>query len=150
MTNSQINPGTTDENRNSKVCAVKILLDSGANASIVRKDVLHELNKILKDKKNKLSTMAETSNTAFVMELRLKLMELHHSAIIYAICHLVNKLLNYNLILGKDILHEQGIIFNFENKTITWQEVSISMKPPNCAAKELFVIKESHPIKNAT
>ena len=57
LTNSQINPGTLDENKNSKVCAIRILLDSGASASIVRKDILHERHKMLKDKKNKWSTM---------------------------------------------------------------------------------------------
>ena len=31
------------------------------------------------------------------------------------------------------------MIFNFENKNVTWQEVSISMKPPNCTAKGFFV-----------
>ena len=31
-TKSQINPGTTDENKNSKVRTIKILLDSGASA----------------------------------------------------------------------------------------------------------------------
>ena len=60
----------------------------------------------------------------------------------YAKYQLTNKLLNYDLILGRDILHGLGIIFNFKNKTITWQEVSISIKPPNCTEKEFFVIKE--------
>ena len=46
-TTSQINPGTSDENNNSKVCTIKILLDSTASASIVRKDVLYEHHKIL-------------------------------------------------------------------------------------------------------
>ena len=47
-TNSHINPGTTDENQNSKVSTIKISLDSGASASLVRKAVLHNHNKILK------------------------------------------------------------------------------------------------------
>ena len=54
---------------------------------------------------------------------------------------MVNKLSNYNLILGRDILHKLGIIFNFKNKTFTWQEVSISMKPPTYTEKEFFAIK---------
>ena len=58
-----------DENKNSKVRTIKILLDSGASASIVRKDVLHVRHKILKDKKNKWSTMAGTYNTTFVAEI---------------------------------------------------------------------------------
>ena len=84
------------------------------------------------------------------MDLKLKLLELNHKAEIYAKCHLTNKSLNDNLILGRDILHELCVIFNFKNKTITWQEVSISMKPPNCMTKEFFVIKESHPVRNAS
>ena len=47
-----------DENRNSKEHTIKILLDSGASTSIVRKDILYKRHKILKDKKNKWSTMA--------------------------------------------------------------------------------------------
>ena len=50
-TNSQINPGTLDKNRNSKVYTIRILLDSSAIASIVRKDLLYERHKILKYKK---------------------------------------------------------------------------------------------------
>ena len=46
-TNSQINPTTLDENKHFKVRAIKILLDSGASASIVCKDVLYECHKIL-------------------------------------------------------------------------------------------------------
>ena len=94
--------------------------------------------------------MAGTFNTTFVTEIILKLSELNHSAEIYAKCHLTDKLLNYDLILGRDILHELGIIFNFKNKTITWQEVSISMKSPNYTAKEFFVIKESRPVRIAS
>ena len=56
-TNSQNNLGTLDENNNSKVCTIKILSDSSASASIVCKDILYKYHKILKDKKNKWSTI---------------------------------------------------------------------------------------------
>ena len=145
-TNSQINPETSDENKNSKVCTIKILLDSYASASIVCKDVVHRNHKILKDEKNKWSTMKGTFNTTYTTELTFKLLELNPHAEIYVKCHLTDKLLNYNLILGRDILHELAIMFNFKNKTITWQEITMSMKPPNCTEKEYFVIKESRPV----
>ena len=91
--------------------------------------------------------MEGTFNTTFVT----KLLELSHSADINATYNLTDKLLKYNLILGRDILHKLGIIFNFEYKTIAWQEVSISMKPPNYTAKTFFVIKEkSRPVRIAT
>ena len=50
-TNSQINQTTLDKNNNSKVYNINILLDSGAGASIIRKDALYGRHKILKDKK---------------------------------------------------------------------------------------------------
>ena len=78
-TNSQINPGTPDDNKNSKVHTIKIIIDSGASASIVRNYVLYQRHRIFKDKKNKWSTMAGTFNTTFVIEIILKLLELNHT-----------------------------------------------------------------------
>ena len=75
-----MNPVTSDENKNSKVCTIKILLDSGASVLIVRKDVLYKRERILKDKKNKLSTMAGTFHTTLITEIILKLPELNYSA----------------------------------------------------------------------
>ena len=43
-----------DENKHSKAHTIKILLNSGASASIVRKDILHEHHRILKQKRNVL------------------------------------------------------------------------------------------------
>ena len=55
-----------------------------------------------------------------------------------------------NYLIRRKILHQLDIIFNFENKIITWQEVSISMTPPNCMAKEFFAksIKQILDAKN--
>ena len=47
LTNSQNNPVTSDKNKNFKVHTIKILLDIGASASIVCKDVLYKRHKIL-------------------------------------------------------------------------------------------------------
>ena len=58
-----------DESRNSKEHTIKILLDSGASASIVCKVVLHKLQKILKDEQNKWSTLSKTFNTVLLTEL---------------------------------------------------------------------------------
>ena len=89
--------------------------------------------------------MAETFNTTLLTELKSKLPDINHSMDIFTKFYLTNRLLNYNLILGRDILNELRIIFKFKIKTITWQEVSIYMKPPNCIAKEIVVIKEDRP-----
>ena len=96
--------------------------------------------------------MAGTFNMSYLTDLDLKFPELSHTAEIYAKCCFTDTLLNYDLIVGRDILHELDIVFNFENKTVTWHEVSIPMILPNCTTtEEVFVIKEqSCPVKQAT
>ena len=94
--------------------------------------------------------MAGIFNITTITQIRLKLQQLNHTVKIFARSYLTNKLLNYDLILGRDIKHKLSIIFIFENKTITWQEVSISMKPAYYKVTEFFVIKESHAVKYTT
>ena len=60
--------------------------------------------------------MAGTFYTTFATEIILKLPKLNHSTKIYAKCHLTDKLLNYILILGRDILHKLGIISTLKIK----------------------------------
>ena len=67
-TNSQNNKVTSDENKNSKVCTIRLLLDSCAIVLIILKDVLYKHHKIVKVKENKWSTMAGTLNTTFVQK----------------------------------------------------------------------------------
>ena len=80
LANSQIIPTTLDQKKNSKVHTINILLESGASESIIRKNVLYKRHKILKDKKNKWSTMAGIFNTTFVTEIIVKLLKLNNSA----------------------------------------------------------------------
>ena len=83
-------------------------------------------------------------------DLDLKLMELNCTSEIYAKYHSTDNLLNYDLILDRDILHKLGIVFNFKNNTVTWQEVSIPMKPPNKTVNKYLVIKENLPVQLVT
>ena len=68
-----------NSNKNSKVCTIKILLDSGASASIVCKDVLSKRHKIHKNKRSKWSNMAGMFNTSYMINLEQKLSKLNHT-----------------------------------------------------------------------
>ena len=52
LTKSQINWGTTDENKNSKIFTIKILLDDSTSTSIICEDNLDKRLKILNQNKN--------------------------------------------------------------------------------------------------
>ena len=64
--------------------------------------------------------MIGTFDSTFTTEMDLKLLALNNTVEIVIKRHLIYSLLNYNLILGRDVLHELGIISNFEDKTINW------------------------------
>ena len=88
--------------------------------------------------------MAGAFNTTLVTDIKLKLPKLNHIVEKTPKSHLMDKISNYNLILGRDMWHELGTIFNFEYKTITWQEDSTSMKPSNCTAKNALQLKKAN------
>ena len=79
-TNSHINPGTTDKNRNSKTNNIKIMSNSSASVATVCTCILHKNAEL--SKKNKQNTMAETFNTTFIVKIKLKLLKLNHNATI--------------------------------------------------------------------
>ena len=56
----------------------------------------------------------------------------------------------YGIILGRDLLRSLGLNFNFKENTITWEHVSIDMKPRDCEIKSHFAIAESNSVKEAT
>ena len=49
---------------------------------------------------------------------------------------------NYSLIIGQDLLHELGVDISFSSKTMTWNNVTIDMKPPTCTRKDAFHVEE--------
>ena len=54
-------------------------------------------------KKNKWSTMAGAFNTSYMTNLDVKIPELYHTPEIYSKYHLTDKLLNNDLILGREL-----------------------------------------------
>jgi len=58
--------------------------------------------------------------------------ELSETRIIEWKMHLVdNTTMNYNIIIGRDILEELGIVIDYRAKQITWDEVSVPMRSMN-------------------
>jgi len=55
--------------------------------------------------------------------------ELSETKLIKWNMHIVNsKAMNYDIIIGRDMLEELGIIIDFKSKQITWDEISVPMR----------------------
>ena len=132
--------GHTNQARNKNV---KILLDSGASASIIHHSYLRK-NDFTQDKTiHEWTTMAGTFKTTRTAKIELKLPELNSTANIAVKCHVTKEKSNYDLIIGRDVLRELGITLDFSNNTTNWQDITIPMKPINCDIKTHFTIRDS-------
>jgi len=58
--------------------------------------------------------------------------------------------MNYDMIIGQDMLEEFGIIINFKTKQLTWDEVSIPMRSLNTIQLDGYFINESKTVAEAT
>ena len=56
--------------------------------------------------------------------------------------HVTKTLVNYDLIIGQDLLHELGVDISFSSKTMTWNNVIIDMKPTTCTRKDAFHVED--------
>ena len=143
-------------NENLKITALankkilRILLDSGASASIINSSYVlrNELQK--NNDTHEWTTMAGTFKTTRLAEIKLKLPELSDTAEINVKCHVTKQKSKYDLILGREILRELGITLNFNNNTINWSDTSIPMKPVENNTRIHFAISDSKRVASET
>jgi len=70
--------------------------------------------------------------------------ELSETKIINWKLHVFKNTLNYNLIIGRDLLQALGILLDFKNQTITWdKEVTIPVRDLNKSIEDGFLLQES-------
>ena len=83
---------------------VKILLDSGASASIVHQSYVRKIDLVRNtSRKASWTTMAGTFRTIAIAHLELELPELNHTAVINAEFHVTSQESTYDIILGRDL-----------------------------------------------
>ena len=85
--------------------------------------------------------MAGTFNTTHTCEATFKLPELNQSAKIKTKLHVTKMKGSYDVILGRDVLRELGIILDFQSETVTWNESTISMKPTDCTQDTSYFLR---------
>ena len=130
---------------------VKVLLDSGASASIIHQSYVRKNNyDFRKTSANAWTTMAGSFSTSYETTINLTLPELNPTAHISAKMHMTENKSNYDVIFGRDLLRELGISLDFKSNTVTWQHIEIPMKPKDCTVRGHFAIEESVNVKQAT
>ena len=132
-----------------KPTCIKILLDSGASASIIKSDFVKNLKKIKKPTTS-WNTIAGKINTDATCKLEFKLPEFYEKKVINYQAHVAAKVGNYDMIIGRDLLTELKMDFLFSSQTTKWDEISIPMKSIDATLEDSFYISDSRCIDAAT
>ena len=115
----------------------RVLLDTGSTASICTSS-LAKLGETSTARKN--SRTWETANGTFTTEsvakLGISLPEFSTKNIIVHTFHVAPKgLLDYDLIMGVDVMRNVGLVLDFQEKTMSWNDIVVEM-PVMCRNKK--------------
>jgi len=111
------------------VKTITILLDSGSSETIVS----DKLVKNLPSKKTKAAcqwnTAAGSITTNRKVELQFSLPEFYATTVIKHSAHVFNSKIEYDMILGRDLMQILGIDLSFRDQRIYWGDAILPMKP---------------------
>ena len=125
-----------------KTASIRILLDSGASKSIIFK----ELAKKLRQKKTSTtewSTVAGTVRTDHKAKVQLKLSEFSEQKVIEWEFHTTDTKFNYDMIIGRDLLSALGIIIDFKDDVMTWDEAIVPMKAVDATVEDSYFVNDT-------
>ena len=131
----KIAPGIPKENR---LKTVKILFDSGASETIIVRDIVRK-HKLYKTAPKQWNTAAGVVSTKYKTRIQFNLPEFYESKVIQCYAHVFQNKMNYDMIIGRDLMSILGIIIDFEKKSVKWSDAIIPMKNPDSANKEFFI-----------
>lgn len=112
-----------------KKLRLKILFDSGASASIIKKSCLLHGMKTIKEKKRQWLTKGGIFTTTSIAEVNFTLSLFDPSKEITWNFHVdeTDSDSNYDMIIGEDILNELGITLDYNTKSMAWEDKIIDM-----------------------
>jgi hypothetical protein len=65
--------------------------------------------------------------------------EFYETKIVQCWAHVFENKINYDMIIGRDLMTELGININFKNQTIKWMEAEVPMRNPKITINEFFI-----------
>ena len=112
---------------------MKVLFDSGCAATLVSNELVKDL-KQTREKKTKWRTKTGKFTTSNKCNITFTLPAFYEHREITWNCYVdtttsSNHYINYDLIIGRDLMHEIGINILFKDSLIEWDGATIPMQP---------------------
>ena len=128
--------------KNSRFSTIKILFDSGASETILSNSVLGSI-KTHKTKAQQWNTAGGVATTSEKATIQFSLPEFYEKTIVQKEVHVFSTPMNYDMIIGRDLMSELGINLDFYFQKVRWQNAEIPMKLPDATITSDFYIQDS-------
>ena len=110
-------------------------MDSGAGASLIA--ARHTKNyDVTKTRNTVWCTVAVNFNTTGTIKAKYALPELNPTGKVTFNIHVTPTLGAHNIIIGRDLLRELGIVIDFKEEIITWNHAHITTKTSDCTTMD--------------
>jgi hypothetical protein len=109
---------------------LRVLLDSGSSHSVATTQCAKENKHKWKPQEREFTTAGGVMSTEYESKIRFNLSEFSESKIIEWNFSLVNKSedIGYDMIIGRDLMKELGLIIDFSKMAVVWEGISIPMR----------------------
>ena len=132
----------------SQAKTITILFDSGSEESVIQKNTL---GKYISE--NTTPTLWSTAGgdltTYAKTKVEFTLPEFYENTLLVWKMHVFDQKLNYDIIIGRDLMRELGIKLDFERHRTRWLDVSIPMKRTECTLED-FYVQDTPPVEEAS
>ena len=132
-----------------KIKKITILLDSGASGSIISSQIVHNF-KMKTGQPCKWNTMAGSFMTKHDCLINFTLPELNPTARVKYMVHVTKQISKYDMIIGRDILQELGIVLDFEESRIKWKDYFTPMKSTDRLNASNYAAENIHAVQSET
>ena len=124
---------------NNKPKTIKALLYSGATGSLLVQRYVDGQH-LTREKDTSWRTAAGDFHTDGIIKAEFAIPELNLTSKVSYDLHVASNLGPYDIILGRDVLRELGIVLDFNMQIVIWNHACISMKPANCKINNSWAI----------
>ncbi len=132
-----------------KPVPIRILFDSGASKSILFQGLVKKL-RLKKTIPTEWNTAAGKMKTSHTAKVQFMLTEFDGRKVIEWEFHTAEQEFSYDMIIGRDLLTELGIIINFKEANVTWDGVTIGMKDVHATVQDSYFVEDSATVTDAT
>ena len=121
-----------------KIHRIKVLLDSGASATIITKEHVKKL-RLQHSTSTTWNTKAGNFTTNATCKIKFSLPEFYENRLVDWTAHVDDSdgPHKYDMIVGRDLLENLGLVLNFADKTVCWGDSTVLMKDPTFLKQSL-------------